>query len=129
MIRGASPALADVTMHDLSAMRSVGVTPDYVRALARSGYRNINTHTVIAARTVGLSPDYIRSLANAGLSDLSIEDLSGLAAVGVDASDVRALRASGRKVTVHNLESYGALKGHAPRPPGVPADAGFPFDR
>ena len=128
-IRGASPALAGVTMHDLSSMRSVGVTPAYVRALARSGYRNLDPESIVQIRSIGLSPKYIGSLVSAGLTDLSIDDLSGLAAVGVDADDVRALQASGRKVTVHNLESYGALKGHAPRPPGVPADAGFPFDR
>jgi hypothetical protein len=128
-IRSASPALANVTLDDLSSMRAVGVTPGYVRALARSGYRNLDADTVDAARSVGLSPDYIRSLAAAGLTDLSVDDLSGLAALGVDADDVRALRASGHKVTVHNLESYGALKGHAPRPPGVSADAGFPFNR
>jgi beta-lactamase regulating signal transducer with metallopeptidase domain len=128
-IRSASPALAGATSHDLSAMRSVGVTPDYVRALARSGYRRLDPETIVQIRSVGLSPAFIGSLAAAGLNDLSVEDLTGLASVGVDARDVRALRASGQKVTVDNLERYGALKGHVPRPPGVPADAGFPFDR
>jgi hypothetical protein len=127
-IRSASPALADVTIHDLNSMRAVGVTPAYVRALARSGYRNLDPETLVAVRSAGLSADYIGSLAAAGLNDLSVGDLSGLAAVGVDAGDVRALRASGQRVTVHNLESYGALKGHVPRPPGVPAGTGFPFD-
>ncbi|MGN6280095.1 MAG: M56 family metallopeptidase [Sphingomonas sp.] len=128
-IRSASPALANASNDDLSSMRAVGVTPGYVRALARSGYRNLDADTVVEARSVGLSADYIGSLAAAGLSDLSIDDLTGLAALGVDAEDVRALRASGHNVTVHNLESYGALKGHVPRPPGVPANVGFPFDR
>lgn len=128
-IRSASPSLAHVTTDDLSSMRAVGVTPDYVRALARSGYRNLDPDTIVQARSIGLSPDYIGSLAAVGLTNLSIDDLSGLAAVGVDADDVRALRASGHKVTVQNLESYGALKGHVPRPPGVPDDAGFPFNR
>ncbi|MGN6375228.1 MAG: M56 family metallopeptidase [Sphingomonas sp.] len=128
-IRGASPALAHATNDDLASMRAVGVTPDYVRALARAGYRNLDPDTLVEARSVGLSADYIGSLAAVGLRDLSIDDLSGLAALGVDAEDVRALRATGHKVTVSNLESYGALKGHVPRPPGVSADAGFPFDR
>ena len=128
-IRAAGPAFADVTTDELNSMRAVGVTPDYVRALARSGYRNLDPDMVVEARSVGLSPEYVRSLAAAGLTDLSIGDLSGLAALGVDADDVRALRATGHKVTVHELESYGALKGHVPRPPGVPADAGFPFNR
>lgn len=128
-IRNASPSLADVTTDDLSSMRAVGVTPGYVRALARSGFRNLDADTIVEARSVGLSPDYIRSLSDAGLDDLAIDDLSGLAALGVTADDVRALRASGHKVTVHNLESYGALKGHVPPPPGVPANVGFPFDR
>lgn len=128
-IRSASPAFANVTTHDLASMRAVGVTPGYVRALARSGYRNLDPETVIAARTVGLSADYIGSLAAVGLDDLSIEDLSGLAALGVKPDDVRAMRASGRKVTVENLESAAAIKGRVPRPPGVPADVGFPFDR
>ncbi|MGN6268501.1 MAG: M56 family metallopeptidase [Sphingomonas sp.] len=128
-IRSASPSLADVTTDDLNSMRAVGVTPGYVRALARSGFRNLDADTIVEARSVGLSPDYIRSLSDAGLDDLSIGDLSGLAALGVDADDVRALRASGHKVTVHNLESYGALKGHVPRPPGVSANFGFPFNR
>lgn len=128
-IRSASPALANASNDDLSSMRAVGVTPGYVRALARSGYRNLDADTVVGARSVGLSADYIGSLAAVGLTDLSIDDLTGLAALGVDADDVRALRASGLKVTVQNLESYGALKGHVPRPPGVPANVGFPFDR
>jgi hypothetical protein len=126
-IRSASPSLADVTTDDLNSMRAVGVTPGYVRALARSGFRNLDADTIVEARSVGLSPDYIRSLSDAGLADLSIGDLSGLAALGVTADDVRGLRASGHKVTVHNLESYGALKGHVPRPPSLPAGAGFPF--
>lgn len=128
-IRGASPALANATIDDLSSMRAVGVTPDYVRALARSGYRNLDPDTIVDARSVGLSAGYIGSLAAVGLNDLSIDDLTGLAALGVGADDVRALRASGQKVTVHNLEKYGALKGRVPRPPGVSADAGFPFNR
>jgi hypothetical protein len=108
-IRSASPSLADVTADGLSSMRAVGVTPGYVRALARSGFRNLDADTIVEARSVGLSPDYICSLSDAGLDDLSIDDLSGLAALGVTADDVRALRASGHKVTVRNLESNGAL--------------------
>jgi len=128
-IRSASPALADVTNDDLASMRAVGVTPAYVRALVRSGLRHLDPESIVEARSIGISADYIGSLTAAGLSDLSIDDLSGLAAVGVDASDVRALRASGTPVTVHSLERYGALKGHVPRPPGVPDNVGFPFDR
>lgn len=128
-IRRASPALANVTNDDLASMRAVGVTPAYVRALVRSGLRHLDPESIVEARSIGISADYIGSLTAAGLNDLSIDDLSGLAAVGVNASDVRALRASGRPVTVHDLERYGALKGHVPRPPGVPDDVGFPFDR
>jgi hypothetical protein len=78
-------------------MKSVGVTPEYARALAAAGFPRIDAEELTQARSVGLSPDYARQLAAAGLPP-DLDDYIQLRAVGVPARYVISIRKSGHQV-------------------------------
>jgi beta-lactamase regulating signal transducer with metallopeptidase domain len=96
-MRAVSPELRALEPAEFVSMKSVGVTPEYARALAAAGFPRIDAEELTQARSVGLSPDYARQLAAAGLPP-DLDDYIQLRAVGVPARYVISIRKSGHQV-------------------------------
>ena len=92
-----------LTLHQVTEMHAVGVTPDYADALARAGYRDLLARDVVELRAVGVNPDYIQSLARAGFSGLSANQLVQLRALEIDSDYINKARAHFHDVTVRQL--------------------------
>ncbi len=115
-IRRAAPQLGTITLEEATAMRSLGVTADYVAALAASGMRNLTADNIVAARAVGINPAYVRSMAGEGFHG-SVDDYVSLAALRVTAEDVRSYRRAGIPLEADEMTARKAGRPHPhPRP-------------
>ena len=93
-MRQAAPRLARLDASDFTALKAVGVTPDYARDMVAAGFRNIDDGELTEARAVGITGKYIREMRAAGVN-ASLDDFVELFAVGVRPDYVRSLRGSG----------------------------------
>jgi beta-lactamase regulating signal transducer with metallopeptidase domain len=91
----AQAGMGTPTLHDLVSLKSVGVTPEYVAGLKNSGIAPANFHEVIAERSLGVTPEYAKSIASLGLGNPTVHDLIGFKAQGVTAEYVSELKTSG----------------------------------
>jgi bla regulator protein blaR1 len=122
--RSASPALRGADTDDVVAMRSVGVTPDYIRELARSGYGNLDADDLEQARSMGVTPAYVREIVATGVRP-DIDELIQLRAMNIRPDELARLRGSGR-ITRTKLKEV--LKSRAPAPPVPPQPPSDPGD-
>ena len=62
-----------------------------VLAANDAGYKNLSAHDLTSLRAMGVTPEFIKSLSDAGYTNLSVKDLTRMAAVGVNADFIRDL--------------------------------------
>jgi hypothetical protein len=91
----AYPPARDMSYDDFISFAALGVTPDWIGAIASAGYADLTPDEVTAFKATGVSPAYVRELSDAGLSALSADDVIGLRANGVTGAYIRALRDAG----------------------------------
>ncbi len=97
-------ALGDLTLGQILAMRVQGVTPSYVRDLRTAGIDVHNAKEVIALRVQGVSAEYVQQMKAAGYKDLSVKDLVGMRVQGVTPEYVQQMSAAGyRNLTPREL--------------------------
>ena len=90
------------------SLKAVGVTPEYARAMAAAGFRNLDENDLTQAKSIGLSPDYVRGMVGAGLPP-DIDDLVQLRAVGVPVQYVASVRKSGHRVDADKIVEMWAV--------------------
>ncbi len=49
---------ATLSTHELVAMKSLGVTPEYAAAMKQKGFGDINVHELISLKAQGMTPEY-----------------------------------------------------------------------
>jgi len=77
----------------LVELRQAGVTPSFVRDLARLGYGNLRAEDLRSLRDHGVEIQLVQALTENGYDHVSVEDLIRLRQSGVDAQFVRELHA------------------------------------
>lgn len=93
-----------LSLHDFSELHAVGVSGDYVDALARAGYRNLSARQILQMRAVNVDPAYIESLSRAGYSGLTASQLSEMRAMQIDSDYINKVRAHGfANITIRQL--------------------------
>ena len=98
------------TPHDLVSLKSMGVTPDYVAGLKTSGIAPANFHEVISEKSLGVTPEYTKSIASLGLGNPNVHDLIALKSQGITPEYVSQIKASGIVAKdLHELISLKAL--------------------
>ena len=130
-IRRAAPALR-IDDDDLLGMKAVGVTPEWLAAMSRAGYRPSDASDLTGARAVGINPGYVAEMAAVGYRGIDLGDLTALKALGVTGDYVRELRASGFhglspekliELRAHGIKAS-AIRRTGPRPPTPPRRVG-----
>jgi bla regulator protein BlaR1 len=91
-------ALPRLDHDDIVQLKAIGATPEYVRDLARSGYRNLDSDDIAEARAMNIDGAYIRGMAAAGYGRLSMDQLVELRAAGVTPGDVARYRRVSRQL-------------------------------
>ena len=87
--------LGDLSLDAIVAMRSQGVTPEYVSEMRNSGIEIKRPEDIITLRSMGVSPAYIKEMAGAGYHNLSARELVELRSMNVSPAFVKALADSG----------------------------------
>ena len=79
------------------ALRAVGGTPEYVRAMRASSPQlaRADEGEFVALRAVGVTPDYVRDITAAGFGNVDSDELVSARATGLTGSYIRSMRAEG----------------------------------
>jgi beta-lactamase regulating signal transducer with metallopeptidase domain len=106
----AQAGLGTPTLHDLISLKAVGVTPEYLTGLRGSGLAPTDFHEVISERSVGVTPEYAKEIASLGIGAADVHELIGLRAQGVTPAYAAELKGAGIPVTdLHELMSMKAV--------------------
>ena len=88
-------ASGKLTVDDLIALRTAGVTPAYIEEMRKAGLGELSLDEIAAMRLQGVTPQYISSLRAAGIKLDSAETVIGFRVQGVTAEYIAAMRAAG----------------------------------
>jgi bla regulator protein blaR1 len=111
-----APPRVNTSVDDLIALKTVGVSPDYISTMraAAPQLRNAAPGEFAGLKAVGVTPEFARGLVAAGLRNITANELEQARAVGVDGAYVSELTAAGLTTS---LDNYMQL-----RSVGVPPD-------
>jgi beta-lactamase regulating signal transducer with metallopeptidase domain len=113
------------SVNQVIAMRTMSVTPDYVNELKQAGYSNISTDQLIACRTQGVSPDAVRKLNSLGFGKLTIQQLISARTFGLGADFASAMRDAFPTLTFNEIIAA-RTQGLTPEYVGFLRSAGMP---
>lgn len=83
------------SLHDLISLKSVGVTPEYLAGMKSSGIAPESFHEAVSERSVGVTPEYAKSMAQAGFGTPSVRDLISMKSVGVTPEYLASMKSAG----------------------------------
>jgi hypothetical protein len=75
-------------MDDLSGLRAVGVTPEYIRSLASVGYSRLSADGLQELRALNVTAKYIQKLKSRGYS-LPIDKIVEMKAIGLEPDEIQ----------------------------------------
>jgi beta-lactamase regulating signal transducer with metallopeptidase domain len=104
----AQAGLGTPTLHDLVSLKAVGVTPEYVAGLKNSGIAPKDFHEVISEKSLGITPEYAKEIAGIGLGTPTLHDLMSMKAMGITPEYVAQMKASG--ITAKDLHELVSIK-------------------
>ena len=79
----------------LVALKSLGVTPDYAKAMAATGFGKPSVHDLIAMKSLGVTPEYLASLKQSGLGPRDLHEAVALKSLGVTPEYAEAMKQAG----------------------------------
>lgn len=101
--------LGTLNANQLIELKSVGVTPDYVRAIRQAGYGALTARQIVAARANGLTPQNLAAL-RASFGALSFEEAIAVSAIHLDAAYRASMQAAGlQDLSLSNLITLKSL--------------------
>ncbi len=120
----------------LVELKTLGITPDYVRELSMAGLRNLSASDLAEARSIGLTGDYARAVAGAGVP-VRLNDYIELRSSGVPTQYLISIQKSGHAIrdvnkiiemwAVHlDPDDLRVIPPFPPPPPHAPRRSGRP---
>jgi beta-lactamase regulating signal transducer with metallopeptidase domain len=101
-LRAAGLKIDTVADHkDVAALRSLDVTPQYVRDLSRAGMGAPRIQDLAALKTMDITPAYVSGLVQDGIAPATLRELPGIKAYQIDTDYSRGITSLG----------FGALNG------------------
>jgi beta-lactamase regulating signal transducer with metallopeptidase domain len=91
------------TVHELISLKALGVTPEYIAELKQSGLGPKDFHEVTTEKALGITPEYAAAMKKTDFGDLSLQDLISLKAQNVTPEYVGWLKQQFPKITVDEL--------------------------
>jgi beta-lactamase regulating signal transducer with metallopeptidase domain len=82
-------------LDNLIAMKSLGVTPDYAKAMASTGLGKPSIQDLIALKSLGVTPEYLASLKQSGLAPKDLNEAVSFKALGVTPEYAAAMKQAG----------------------------------
>jgi beta-lactamase regulating signal transducer with metallopeptidase domain len=122
-LRASAPRLARVDFDELAGLKTLGVSPAYVRSMVAAGLSNISAEELGEAHAVGVTGAYVAAMARHGLRG-SVDDYVQLRAVGVTPQFMERLRRAGYRTSdpdkIVELQALGGPDFSRYRPPAPP---------
>jgi beta-lactamase regulating signal transducer with metallopeptidase domain len=113
------------TLKQLVSLKAVGVTPEYVAGLKSSSAAPSTFEEVISEKSVGVTPEYAKAMGDLGMGPPTMHEVISMKAVGITPEYVAELKAAGLvPADVHELISFRAV-GVTPEYAKAMASAGF----
>jgi beta-lactamase regulating signal transducer with metallopeptidase domain len=114
-----------LTVDDLIALRSAGVTPRYIEEMRGMGLGSLSLNDIVAMRIQGVSPEYVRGLRAAGIEVTNVESVISMRIQGVTGEYIQGMRAAGYdKLSAKDLIAM-RIQGVTPRYVQEMANAGY----
>lgn len=104
----AHAGLGTPTLNDLISLKAVGITPEYAKAMEASGMPPSSFSDLIAERSLNVTPEYARVISALGIGTPNVHDLVGLKAQGITPEYASELKSSG--IVPHDLHELQSLK-------------------
>jgi beta-lactamase regulating signal transducer with metallopeptidase domain len=93
--------LGDLTVDDLIALKTQGVTPEYVRSMRAEGFK-VDTDEVVGMKVQGITPEYVHELRQEGLNP-DANEIIGLKVQGITPEYIKQMKELGMKVDADEL--------------------------
>jgi beta-lactamase regulating signal transducer with metallopeptidase domain len=90
----------NVSDENLIAMKSLGITPEFVKGIQTAGFPNVETDEVISMKALGISIDEIKAYQKLGFRNISIDEVISAKATGVTPAYISSMKKQG-----HNFNS------------------------
>lgn len=104
----AQAGLGTPTLKELVSLKSLGVTPEYVSGLKGPNAAPTNFKEVISEKSVGVTPEYAKAMAATGMGTPTMHDLVAMKAQGITPEYVAHMKAGG--LTPENLHELTSLR-------------------
>jgi beta-lactamase regulating signal transducer with metallopeptidase domain len=91
------------TVHELISLKSLGVTPEYLSGLKHSGIEPKNFHEVVSEKALGITPEYATAMKQSGFGDMDLQALISLKAQGITPEYATWLRKQYPQASVDEL--------------------------
>ncbi len=100
----AQAGLGRPDLHELVVLKSVGVTPEFVAGMKQSGLAPKDFHEVITEKSLGVTPEYAAQMKQKGFGNLTAHELITMKALGVTPEYAAAMKQQGfTDLDVHEL--------------------------
>jgi len=102
--------LGELSLDEIAAMKMQGLSAQYLTELRKAGLKIDSVETAISLRIQGVTPQYVSEMRNAGYPNLSARELIELRVMGVNPSYVKQLADAGyRNLSARDLTSLRAM--------------------
>jgi len=85
-------------------MKAMGVTPEYLDGLRKSGLAPKDLHEAVSEKALGVTPEYATQMKESGFVGLDVQGLISLKAQGVTPEYVKWIKQQWPNVTMDELQ-------------------------
>jgi beta-lactamase regulating signal transducer with metallopeptidase domain len=96
--------LGKPSVHELITLKSLGVTPEYVSTMKQSGLGPKDFHEAVTEKALGITPEYAAAIKQAGFGNLSMYELIGLKAQGMTPEYAQWLKQQFPQIAVEQMK-------------------------
>jgi len=96
-------------LNTLISMKSLGITPEYAKAMGELGFGKPSVHELISLKALGVTPEYLAGMKNSGLGPKDFHEATTEKALGITPDYAAGMKAAGfGDMKVHELVSLKA---------------------
>jgi beta-lactamase regulating signal transducer with metallopeptidase domain len=96
-------------LNSLVALKSLGVTPEYAKAMATTGLGKPSVHELISLKSMGVTPEYVASLKNTGIAPKDFREVTSEKSMGITPEYAADMKKSFGDLSLHELISMKSM--------------------